>query len=95
MATKEKVVEDALRKLTPTLMRKLNPQEVSMDLYGRAMLTFVEYEQIRTQSDTMKANSDLLSALRKRGENALDELLEVLKIEKTANAFIIEKIEAG
>ena len=95
MATKEKVVADALRKLSPFLMRNLNPQETAMDLYGRSMLTYLEYESIRTQSDTMKASTSLLAALRRRGENALDELLEALKAEETANKAVIEKIEAG
>lgn len=95
MATKEKVVADALRKLSPFLMRNLNPQETAMDLYGRSMLTYLEYESIRTQNDNMKANTSLLAALRHRGEYALDELLEALKAEEAANKAVIEKINAG
>lgn len=95
MATKEDVVQGALRELFPFLGRRLNGQEVAMDLYGRGMLTFGEYESIRSQADPMKINTTLLSALQRRGEDALDELLGALREEVTANKSIISKIEEG
>lgn len=37
--------ERALRRLTPTFMRKLSP-DVRHELYGREQLTWMEYERI-------------------------------------------------
>lgn len=76
-------------------MKKLNAQEVGMYLYGREQLTFFEYEELRTETDTVKANKNLLRALERRGEDILDELLDVLKIEAVSNKAIIGEIEKG
>jgi len=42
---REKALDRAMRRLTPTFMRKLSP-DVRHELYGREQLTWMEYERI-------------------------------------------------
>ena len=48
MATtdRERTVERALRRLTPQFMKLMDPELVRHTLYGRELLTWVEYESI-------------------------------------------------
>ena len=43
----------------------------------------------------LKANEELLTALRRRGPNVLDVLIECLKEEEEANKDLIEAIRKG
>lgn len=95
MSDKEKAVKRTLRAVSPYLIRKLNGQEVAVELYGRDMLTSSEYESLRVEADTVKANRTLMSILERRGENAIDALLEALNVEAVANKAIIDKIKEG
>ena len=48
MATtdRERAVEKALRRLTPQFMKLMDPELVRHTLYGRELLTWVEYQSI-------------------------------------------------
>ncbi len=48
MSERERTVEKALRRLTPTFVKKLNAKDIRHELYGREQLTWMEYERIGT-----------------------------------------------
>lgn len=92
---KEKAVESALRKLNRVLSSKMDGFDVCVSLYGQGKLTYREYEKIRTCKNVPDANSELISALHRRGPDILDVLVDVLEDEEEANAFLIQKIKEG
>ena len=93
--SKEKAVEKTLRRLEPTLQKKLNGFDVCVELYGLGQLTFAEYEGIKNQRDVYEANKKLLSAIHRRGPDILDALVDALSEEADANKHIIDKIKDG
>lgn len=92
---KEKAVERALARLTPTLIQKMDGFSVCVGMYGVGQLTLREYNDIRTASNVRAANSELHSTFLRRGPDILDVLLQVLEDEEEANAALIAKIKEG
>lgn len=91
-SSKEKAVATALRKLNKVFNEKMNGFDVAVGLYGQGKLTFREYEHIRTAKTVPEANSELVSAVHRRGPEILDVLLDVLEDEEEANSFLIQRI---
>ena len=92
MTDRGKEKDQALRKLHALLIKKLDGQAIKNELYGKGELTWSEMDRIEVAQTKQKANEELLTALRRRGPNVLDVLVECLMEEKEANKDLIEAI---
>ena len=61
----------------------------------RAYLRCTVLSTVEVAQTKQKANEELLTALRRRGPNVLDVLVECLMEEKEANKDLIEAIRKG